>query len=174
MWKRVVAPILVVVVAFALMTGCSSGSETAMVSVENPEYYQKFINDNISINVYNWGEYISDGSSTTIYVDGAEVGTVSAAPTLYEGNQAFYQWLNMSIDNFQVGNYFCDMENGLNDGQGMLLEEEVERGLQAQTIDHVPLEFSTEANISKGITSTQGKLYSRCHIALLLSLNLSC
>ncbi|MCC8169584.1 MAG: spermidine/putrescine ABC transporter substrate-binding protein [Oscillospiraceae bacterium] len=36
--------------------------EIQTLTVENPEYYTKFKDDNISINVYNWGEYISDGS----------------------------------------------------------------------------------------------------------------
>lgn len=32
------------------------------LTVSDPEYYQKFQGQNISINVYNWGEYISTGA----------------------------------------------------------------------------------------------------------------
>ena len=37
-------------------------TEVQTVTVDNPEYYTRFKNDGISINVYNWGEYIPDGS----------------------------------------------------------------------------------------------------------------
>ena len=37
-------------------------TEVQTVTVDNPEYYTRFKNDVISINVYNWGEYIPDGS----------------------------------------------------------------------------------------------------------------
>lgn len=37
-------------------------TEVQTVTVDNPKYYTRFKNDGISINVYNWGEYIPDGS----------------------------------------------------------------------------------------------------------------
>lgn len=37
-------------------------TEVQTVTVDNPEYYTRFKNEGISINVYNWGEYIPDGS----------------------------------------------------------------------------------------------------------------
>lgn len=37
-----------------------SGTQT--LSISDPEYYSRFKNSNISINVYNWGEYISTGA----------------------------------------------------------------------------------------------------------------
>lgn len=36
--------------------------EAQTVTVENADYYTRFKDDGISINVYNWGEYIPDGS----------------------------------------------------------------------------------------------------------------
>lgn len=36
--------------------------EQQTLTVQDPEYYEKFKDAGISINVYNWGEYISDGS----------------------------------------------------------------------------------------------------------------
>lgn len=36
--------------------------EAQTVTVEDTDYYTRFKNDGISINVYNWGEYIPDGS----------------------------------------------------------------------------------------------------------------
>ena len=37
-------------------------TEVQTVTVDNTKYYTRFKNDGISINVYNWGEYIPDGS----------------------------------------------------------------------------------------------------------------
>lgn len=64
--------IFIALTAFAMifMCGCShiedyEGEEAAeiqTVSVEDEEYYSRFRGKDISINVYNWGEYIPDGS----------------------------------------------------------------------------------------------------------------
>ena len=35
--------------------------EEQTLTVENPEFYERFKDKGLSINVYNWGEYISDG-----------------------------------------------------------------------------------------------------------------
>lgn len=71
-------------------------------------------------------KWARNGSSTDCYVDGALVGSVAATISLYEGNQAFWQWDKISIDNLRVGTYFNDMEDKLNDGQGQsVLEENV-------------------------------------------------
>lgn len=37
-------------------------SELTSITVEDSDYYTRFKNDGLSINVYNWGEYIPDGS----------------------------------------------------------------------------------------------------------------
>lgn len=43
-------------------SGESEESEAQTLTVSDPEYYTRFKDDNISINVYNWGEYISTGA----------------------------------------------------------------------------------------------------------------
>ncbi len=63
--------IVLTLLAMAL-TGCAETEieeevieeevEVQTVTVEDEEYYKRFIDDDISINVYNWGEYIPDGS----------------------------------------------------------------------------------------------------------------
>lgn len=40
----------------------SESKEAQTLTVSDPEYYTKFKDQNISINVYNWGEYISTGA----------------------------------------------------------------------------------------------------------------
>jgi len=56
-------------VLLVMSTGChyqrlSEGEdiELQVLSVEDTEYYTRFKDEKIAINVYNWGEYISDGS----------------------------------------------------------------------------------------------------------------
>lgn len=44
-------------------------SEPQTLTVSDPEYYERFKDDGISINVYNWGEYISDGSDGLLDVN---------------------------------------------------------------------------------------------------------
>lgn len=58
--------------AVSLLTGCSDtaaeqeeeddSADAQTLTVSDPEYYQRFKDDDISINVYNWGEYISTGA----------------------------------------------------------------------------------------------------------------
>lgn len=65
---------------FALMLLCSTGChyqrlnegekiEVQTLTISDEEYYQKFKDDKISINVYNWGEYISDGSDGLLNIN---------------------------------------------------------------------------------------------------------
>ena len=60
------------VVSLSLLSACSTSavddegeeeeSEVQTLTIEDDEYYSRFRDAGISINVYNWGEYISDGS----------------------------------------------------------------------------------------------------------------
>lgn len=53
-----------------VLSGCSSDTEEAeeeyssaqSLTIADPDYYTRFKGDDISINVYNWGEYISTGA----------------------------------------------------------------------------------------------------------------
>lgn len=59
-------------VSLGLLAACSTSpvedegeeeaSEVQTLTIEDDEYYSRFRDAGISINVYNWGEYISDGS----------------------------------------------------------------------------------------------------------------
>lgn len=44
-------------------------TEPQTLTVSDSAYYERFKNDGISINVYNWGEYISDGSDGLLDVN---------------------------------------------------------------------------------------------------------
>ena len=51
-------------------TSCETVNEDAYydVEVDNIGYYEKFKGKNITLNVYNWGEYISDGTDGSLDV----------------------------------------------------------------------------------------------------------
>ncbi len=104
MWKKIIAPILVIVVAFAFLTGCSTGSSEPMVTVENPEYYQKFINDNVSINVYNWGEYIPDGEGDSIDLNEefTKLTGIKVNYSTYATNEELYAKLKAGAANYDI------------------------------------------------------------------------
>lgn len=70
MKKKVFALVMISVMALGMFGGCSSEEETAeeeeiveqTLTVSDPDYYTRFKGKDISINVYNWGEYISTGA----------------------------------------------------------------------------------------------------------------
>lgn len=64
--KRWLTIVFAILFCFSLC-GCQSPEEEELIeetvlSIEDAEYYQRFLGKGISINVYNWGEYIPDGS----------------------------------------------------------------------------------------------------------------
>lgn len=68
--KKVLSVLLVtLVLAGCLFTlGISAEEEEFDLSQFDQEYYSRFKNDNITLYVYNWGEYISDGSEDSLDV----------------------------------------------------------------------------------------------------------
>ncbi|MGN0149029.1 MAG: PotD/PotF family extracellular solute-binding protein [Clostridia bacterium] len=71
--KKFFAALMSLTIFAVLLAGCADvenseevieeeETEVQTLTIDNPEYYTRFKDDNISINVYNWGEYISDGS----------------------------------------------------------------------------------------------------------------
>lgn len=70
MKKKIFALVMISVMALGMFGGCSSEEETAeeeeiveqTLTVSDPDYYTRFKGKDISINVYNWGEYISTGA----------------------------------------------------------------------------------------------------------------
>lgn len=80
-----------------------SVSVFADVNVENKEYYEKFKNKNITISVFNWGEYISDGSEGSLDVikEFEKISGIDVVYSNYETNEDLYAKLSASKDNPQ-------------------------------------------------------------------------
>ncbi len=68
------------------------------------EYYQKFQNSNIVINVYNWGEYIADGSDDSLDINRAftELTDIKVNYTTYDSNDEMYVHLSHVDANYDV------------------------------------------------------------------------
>ncbi len=62
------------------------------VEVDDISYYEKFRNKNITINVYNWGEYISNGSEGSLAVITAfeKISGIDVNYTNYATNEDMY------------------------------------------------------------------------------------
>lgn len=70
--RRIMYGIMAAVLVMGTMTSCGKSAETSeddaedtesqTLTIEDIDYYTRFKDDNISINVYNWGEYICTGA----------------------------------------------------------------------------------------------------------------
>ncbi len=77
----------------------------AQIEVEDEGYYQKFQGQNISINVYNWGEYISDGAEEgTINVNKEfeELTGIKVNYSTYASNEELYAKLKSGGASYDI------------------------------------------------------------------------
>lgn len=68
-------------------------SEAQTLSVEDMDYYTRFKDDNISINVYNWGEYISTGAeegTLNVNAEFTKLTGIKVNYTNYATNEELY------------------------------------------------------------------------------------
>ncbi len=96
MFKRI--PFLILAICILVLSGCQSSEteetvEEATVEIEDIQYYEKFKEDGISINVYNWGEYIPDGSEEGVLnlnKEFTELTGIKVNYTTYATNEEMY------------------------------------------------------------------------------------
>ncbi len=89
--KRLFSTLISVALAAGMLSGC--GGSNVSVNVEDAAYYTKFADQGIAINVYNWGEYISDGSDIDIPDINAEFERLTGIKvnyTTYATNEELY------------------------------------------------------------------------------------
>lgn len=86
--KKIVFSVLLALVAAMLFNFAAF----AEVSVEDEAYYAAFRDKGITLNVYNWGEYISDGSDGSIDVikEFEEISGIKVNYTLFDTNEDMY------------------------------------------------------------------------------------
>lgn len=104
--KKTIATLLTVSLASSMLfSGCASQSgNSVQVNVENVSYYEQFKDQNISINVYNWGEYISDGSDDTLNVNKAfeEISGIRVNYSTFATNEELYAKLKSGAVSYDV------------------------------------------------------------------------
>ncbi len=102
--KKLIALLGTALVGMSLLSGCASEvpeeadeeeevSEAQTLTVSDPDYYTRFKGQNLSINVYNWGEYISTGADEgTLDVNGEfeKLTGIKVNYTNYATNEELY------------------------------------------------------------------------------------
>lgn len=78
--------------------------EVQTLTVSDKSYYEQLKGQNISINVYNWGEYISDGSDGCLDVNAefTELTGIKVNYTTYATNEELYAKLKGGGANYDV------------------------------------------------------------------------
>ena len=86
--KKVLSAITTAVIAAVLL----SVGISAQVAVDDESYYAAFRDKGITLNVYNWGEYISDGTdgSLDIIEEFENISGITVNYTLFDTNEDMY------------------------------------------------------------------------------------
>lgn len=77
---------------FVSLTALLSVGALAAVTVEDEAYYAAFRDKGITLNVYNWGEYISDGTDGSLDVikEFEEISGIRVNYTMFDTNEDMY------------------------------------------------------------------------------------
>ena len=104
MFRRIFLSAAAALIAVTALTACSSGApeeapeeeeegSAQTLTVSDPDYYTRFKGKGLSINVYNWGEYISTGADEgTLDVNGEfeKLTGITVNYTNYATNEELY------------------------------------------------------------------------------------
>ena len=118
MRKRITTPLCALLCA-VMLAGCSVGADTEesstaeateeaeqqTLTVSDPDYYTRFKGQDISINVYNWGEYISTGSdegTLNVNAEFTKLTGIKVNYTNYATNEELYAKLKGGGANYDV------------------------------------------------------------------------
>ncbi|MBD9257744.1 MAG: spermidine/putrescine ABC transporter substrate-binding protein, partial [Faecalibacterium sp.] len=101
----------VLLLALAMMVCCAlpafaAGTieVTEDVSVSDDYDWTRFKGQNVAINVYNWGEYISNGSDDSVDVVSAfeQLTGIKVNYTTFDSNESMYAKLKSGAANYDV------------------------------------------------------------------------
>ena len=99
--KKIISVFLcVLLILSSLVFGVSADDAYAY----DEEYYSKFKNDNLTLYVYNWGEYISDGSDDSMDVikEFEELTGINVEYTTFDTNEGLYSKLQSGSAYYDV------------------------------------------------------------------------
>jgi len=102
--KKVFALFLAAVIAVSCVVSAAAYDNAELFANLDTEYYSRFKNDGISINVYNWGEYISNGEDDSLDVNAAfeELTGIKVNYTFYATNEELYAKLRAGGASYDV------------------------------------------------------------------------
>ncbi len=105
--KRVAVAAVVVSLVTGMFMMSNGGFNTEFdedLTVEDLAYYEKFRNDNITINVYNWGEYIPNGEDDTIDLNAefTKLTGISVNYSTYATNEELYAKLKGGAASYDI------------------------------------------------------------------------
>ncbi len=113
--KKTVCSIIALLLIVGLFVISGFGNSNTDVEVEDPEYYKQVSEklQGTTLNVFNWGEYISDGSQGTLDVIGAfeKLTGIKVNYTTFDSNEAMYgkmQSESVSYDIIIPSDYMID------------------------------------------------------------------
>lgn len=102
---KITAAFALVLCFAVLFSACGSQGENEPVQVAPGYDYGRFKNDKITLNVYNWGEYISDGTDGESMAVNAEFEALTGIKinyTTFDTNEALYSKLKSGGANYDV------------------------------------------------------------------------
>ncbi len=94
-----------VAAALALaLAGCSSQTDTSVFENADNEYYSKYSDAGIKLNVANWGEYISDGTdgSTDVIAAFEALTGITVNYTTYATNEELYAKMKAGAADYDI------------------------------------------------------------------------
>lgn len=114
--RKYLSLILALLLSSALVCGCSHIEEDAVeeetteeteamtLSVEDPDYYSALKDQNITLNVYNWGEYISDGTDGLLDINSefTKLTGIKVNYTTYATNEELYAKLKGGGSSYDI------------------------------------------------------------------------
>ena len=105
--KKIVSAVLAAVLLFSLMSFTAFAGESDRVIDDlrtDTEYYSRFAGSGITLNVYNWGEYISDGSDGILDTVAAfeDLTGIRVNYTTFASNEEMYAKIKSGGGNYDV------------------------------------------------------------------------
>ncbi|KLI34628.1 spermidine/putrescine ABC transporter substrate-binding protein [Brachyspira hyodysenteriae] len=90
--------------AIFILIAIAANAQTFNLSVFDTNYYHKYKGQNLSVNVYNWGEYISDGSDGSLDVNKLfeELTGVKVNYSTFASNEEMYVKLKVGGIQYDV------------------------------------------------------------------------
>lgn len=106
MMKKIFAAVISATVTALMLTGCGANTakENINLSGADTEYYSALKDEGVSINVANWGEYISDGTDDGVDIisEFEKLTGISVNYTTYATNEELYAKMKAGAADYDI------------------------------------------------------------------------